>query len=151
MKVLLDRLSIIIASVFYIGYIPIASGTFGSLAALICMWFLKPDRPFLGILVVAVFGIGTVTSHVVEGIFGKDSGLIVIDEFAGFMISVYSLPFTPGYLIAGFFLFRFFDILKPPPIKNIERVVKGGLGVMLDDVAAGVATNLLLQAWRLVA
>lgn len=151
MKGLLDRLSIIVASVFFIGYIPIASGTFGSLAALICMWLLKPGRPLLGMLVAAVFGLGTVTAHVVEGIFGKDSGRIVIDEFAGFMISVFSLPLTPGYLIACFFLFRFFDILKPPPIRNIERAVKGGLGVMLDDAAAGLATNLFLQAWRLVA
>ncbi|MBF0558659.1 MAG: phosphatidylglycerophosphatase A [Nitrospirae bacterium] len=151
MKGLLDRLSIIIASVFFIGYIPIASGTFGSLAALIFMWVLKPDRPLLGVLVAAVFCLGTAAAHVVEGIFGKDSGRIVIDEFAGFMISVFSLPYTPGYLIAGFFLFRFFDILKPPPIRNIEKAVKGGLGVMLDDVAAGLATNLLLQVWRLVA
>lgn len=118
---------------------------------MIFIWFLKPDSPFLGVLAAAVFGLGTVTAHIAEGVLGKDSGRIVIDEFAGFLISVFSLPLTPGYLIAGFFLFRFFDILKPPPIRNIERTIGGGLGVMLDDAAAGLAANLLLQIWRLVA
>jgi phosphatidylglycerophosphatase A len=144
-------LSKIIATVFFIGYIPFASGTFGSLAALICMWLLKPDRLLHGLLVLAAFALGTVTAQVAEGLFGKDSGRIVIDEFTGFMISVFLLPLTAGYLIAAFFLFRFFDILKPSPIRNIERAVSGGLGVMLDDVAAGLATNLLLQMWRTVA
>lgn len=116
-----------------------------------CIWFLKPGRPFLGLLAAAVFGLGAVTAHIAEGILGKDSSRIVIDEFAGFLISVFSLPLTPGYLAAAFFLFRFFDILKPPPISNIERTVRGGLGVMLDDAAAGLAANLLLQIWRLVA
>jgi phosphatidylglycerophosphatase A len=141
----------IIASVCFVGYIPFASGTFGSLAALIFMWLLKPDRPLQGVLVVTVFALGTLVAHVAEGIFGKDSGRIVIDEFAGFMLSVFLLPLTAGYLTAAFFLFRFFDILKPPPIRNIERAVSGGLGVMLDDAAAALMTNLLLQTWRLVA
>ncbi|MGD0282235.1 MAG: phosphatidylglycerophosphatase A [Dissulfurispiraceae bacterium] len=141
----------IIASVFFIGYIPFASGTFGSLAALIFMWLLKPDMVLHGVLVVGAFALGTVVSHIAEGIFGKDSGRIVIDEFTGFMISVFLLPLTAGYLTAAFFLFRFFDILKPPPIRNIERAVRGGLGVMMDDVAAGLMTNLLIQIWRLVA
>ncbi len=147
----LRSLSRIIASVFFIGYIPFAPGTFGSLAALIFMWLLKPDRLLHGVLMVAAFALGTFVSHIAEGFFGKDSGRIVIDEFTGFMISVFLLPLTAGYLTAAFFLFRFFDILKPPPIRNIERAVGGGLGVMMDDAAAGLMTNLLIQIWRLVA
>ena len=65
------------------------------------------------------------------------------------MISVFSLPLTAGYLAAAFFLFRVFDILKPAPIRHIERSVKGGLGVMLDDAVAGLMTNLLLHIWRI--
>jgi len=141
----------IIATVFFVGYIPFASGTFGSLAALICISLLKPDRLSHGVLAVLLFGLGTVTAHVAETILGEDSGRIVIDEFTGFVISVFSLPLTAGYLAAAFFLFRFFDILKPSPIRNIERNVRGGLGVMLDDAAAGLMTNLLLQLWRIVA
>jgi len=112
---------------------------------------LKPDRLLHGIFAAVLFGLGTVTSHITESIFGEDSGRIVIDEFTGFVISVFSLPLTAGYLAAAFFLFRFFDILKPSPIRNIERAVGGGLGVMLDDAAAGVMTNLLLHLWRAVA
>jgi phosphatidylglycerophosphatase A len=144
-------LSKIISTVFFIGYIPFASGTFGSLAALLCVWLLKPDRLQLGVLAAALFAVGAAAAHVAEGIFGHDSGRIVIDEFAGFMISIFSLPLSPGYLIAAFFLFRFFDILKPFPVRNIERAVSGGLGVMLDDAAAGLMTNLVLQLWRTVA
>ncbi len=141
----------IIATVFFVGYIPFASGTFGTLAALICISLLKPDILSQGVFAVLLFGLGTVTAHVAETIFGEDSGRIVIDEFTGFVISVFSLPLTAGYLAAAFFLFRFFDILKPSPIRDIERNVRGGLGVMLDDAAAGLMTNLLLQLWRIVA
>ncbi len=141
----------IIATVSFIGYIPFAPGTFGSMAALLFILIIKPDRPLLGALIAVVFVIGTVSAHAAEGIFGHDSGRIVIDEFVGFMISVFSLPHTAGYLIAAFFLFRVFDILKPSPIRSIERAVSGGMGVMLDDAAAGLMTNLFLQLWRTVA
>ena len=143
-------LSKIIATVFFVGYIPFASGTFGSLTALLLVMFLKPDRLLHGTLIIGCFAIGTVCAHAAEGFFGTDSGRIVIDEFTGFLISVFLVPLTTGYLTAAFFLFRFFDILKPPPIRNIERVVSGGLGVMLDDAAAGLAANLCLQLWRAV-
>ncbi|MBF0506675.1 MAG: phosphatidylglycerophosphatase A [Nitrospirae bacterium] len=142
-------LSKIIATVFFIGYIPFASGTFGSLAALLFVLFLKPGRLLHGVLVAAVFVIGTASAHAAEGVFGHDSGRIVIDEFSGFLISVFWLPFTAGYLAVAFFLFRFFDILKPPPVRNIERAVSGGLGVMLDDAVAGLMANLFLQLWRI--
>jgi len=60
------------------------------------------------------------------------------------------LPPVTSYYIAAFFLFRFFDILKPPPIRNIERILSGGIGIMADDVMAGVLTNALLQIWKLL-
>jgi phosphatidylglycerophosphatase A len=141
----------LIATVFFIGYIPFAPGTFGSLAALAFVWLFKPSAVYMASLIVFVFLIGIWSSHRAEALFGiKDSSPIVIDEFAGYLVSAAFLPMSAGYLIAAFFLFRFFDIFKPPPIKNIERKFDGGLGIMLDDIAAGVFTNLTLQAWRLI-
>ena len=91
---------------------------------------------------------GLQASHQAEKTLGKDSGHIVIDEVCGYLISVLFLPKTTGYLIAAFVLFRIFDIFKPPPIRKIERSISGGAGIMLDDVLAGIYTNICLQAWR---
>lgn len=144
-------LSKIIATVFFIGYIPFAPGTFGSLAALAFVWILKPDvLPLLAILT-AVFIAGVLSSHAVEKDTGiKDSKHIVIDEFVGYLASVIFLPLTAGYIIAAFVLFRFFDILKPLPIRNLEKVFSGGMGIMVDDVLAGIFTNIILQLWRMI-
>lgn len=144
-------LSKIIATVFFIGYIPFAPGTFGSLAGLAFIWIFKPD--FLQQIVILIAGviIGIFSSQVIEKISGtKDSKHIVIDEFVGYMASIIFLPLTIGYIIAAFFLFRFFDILKPPPIRNLERMFSGGIGVMIDDVVAGVFTNIILQVIKLL-
>ncbi|HAK87801.1 MAG TPA: phosphatidylglycerophosphatase A [Nitrospiraceae bacterium] len=144
-------LSKVIATVFFIGYIPFAPGTFGSLAALAFVWILKPDvLPLLAILTL-VFIAGVLSSHAVEKDTGiKDGKYIVIDEFAGYLASVAFLPLTVGYIISAFLVFRFFDILKPPPIRNIEKTFHGGLGIMLDDLSAGIFTNILLQIWRMI-
>ncbi len=74
-----------------------------------------------------------------------DSKEIVIDEVAGFLIAMTWLPPTWQSLVAGFLLFRFFDIVKPPPIRQIDQRMQGGIGVMADDVAAGLIVNLILQ------
>lgn len=101
-------------------------------------------------LIIICFISGVISSHVADKEFGqKDSSKIVIDEFVGYLVSIAFLPLTFGYLISAFFLFRFFDILKPIPIRNIERRFHGGLGVMLDDIAAGIFTNIILQVWRI--
>ena len=70
---------------------------------------------------------------------------IVIDEVAGLLVTIILIPFTWPTLIAGFFLFRFFDILKPPPIKGIEKKIKGGVGVVLDDLVAGAYAHISLR------
>lgn len=139
-------LSRTIATVFFVGYIPFASGTFGTLAGVVAIWLLHLEN--FHIVVIAGIGmlIGIVSAHIAEKDFNeKDSKYIVIDEFVGYFISIAFLPLTAGYLAAAFFLFRFFDVWKPFPIRNIEKTVNGGLGVMLDDVAAGIFTNLILQ------
>jgi phosphatidylglycerophosphatase A len=81
-----------------------------------------------------------------EDILGRpDPGEIVIDEVAGFLLTVIFFPLTWITLTAGFFLFRFFDILKPPPIRQIEKKLPGGFGVVLDDLAAGIYAHLCLR------
>ncbi len=95
-----------------------------------------------------LFLLGIITSHRTEKLLGKDSGYIVIDEFCGYLISVLFIPKNISYLLAAFVLFRAFDILKPPPIRKIEETVTGGAGIMLDDVLAGIYTNICLQLWR---
>lgn len=143
-------ISKVIASVFYIGYIPFAPGTFGSLAAFAFVLIIKPDDFWLVTLIIICFIAGVISSHIAENEFEqKDSSKIVIDEFAGYLVSIVFLPLTFDYLISAFFLFRFFDILKPIPIRNIERHFHGGLGVMLDDIAAGIFANIILQVWRI--
>ena len=140
-----DRIYKTIASVFYIGYLPLTPGTLGSLAALILYYFVNHSPVVNGIAILIVIILGFLTTARVEKIFGeKDPGEIVIDEFAGMLISLYHLPPTMGYVVAGFLLFRFFDIVKPRPIKNLEKL-KGGLGIMSDDIIAGVYTNMILQ------
>jgi phosphatidylglycerophosphatase A len=139
----------IIATLFFIGYLPYAPGTFGTLAGMLFIWILKPGFLCQFAIVCATLIIGIITSDIAEKAFGeKDCRHIVIDEFAGYLCSVIFLPLTPAYMVAAFFLFRFFDILKPPPIRTLERI-GGGVGVMCDDVAAGIVTNVLLQVVRL--
>ncbi len=151
MKDILTALSKLIATVFFVGYLPVAPGTFGSLAGLIFVWMFKPDTSSQIMIIVIGFILGTLASHVAEKAYGeKDCRYIVADEFVGYLLSVVFLPLTAGYMISAFFLFRFFDILKPPPIRNIERALDGGLGIMLDDVAAGIFTNVVLQLWRMI-
>lgn len=115
------------------------------------MLLLKPDNAELLIGSLLVLLIGTLTAHYAERQLGKDSSHIIIDELCGYLISVLFIPSRTGYLIAAFILFRIFDILKPPPIRKIEDIFPGGAGVMLDDVLAGIYTNVCLQLWRYVA
>jgi phosphatidylglycerophosphatase A len=140
-----------IATLGFVGYLPVAPGTWGSLVSAVFVAFLDPSSAVQAILIVTGFVIGTISSTVAERVIGQtDSGHIVIDEFIGFLVSVVYLPQTYGYLIAAFFLFRFFDILKPFPIRQAERSLKGGFGIMTDDVLAGIYTNAILQIWKLI-
>lgn len=140
-----------IAVLGFIGYLPLAPGTFATLLGLACFALLKPSVPVHLLILAAVSIVGTVASGVAEKMLDeKDSSHIVIDEFAGYTLSVLLLPPTLPYLIAAFLLFRFFDILKPPPIGWIEKTLPGGAGVMADDLLAGIYTNVLLQAWKVL-
>ncbi len=144
-----DFVSMLVATVFFIGTLPFAPGTFGALAALAAVFLVRPAPVELLLAACAVLVGGTVCAGRASKLIGsRDPGEIVVDEFAGYLVSVSFLPLTPGYLVSAFFLFRLFDILKPFPVGAIERRITGGLGIMLDDVAAGLIANLLLQIWR---
>ncbi|MDH3691453.1 MAG: phosphatidylglycerophosphatase A [Gammaproteobacteria bacterium] len=135
------------ATFFYIGKVPIAPGTFGTLAAVPVAIVLGLTNPMFFVFGTIIMGIiAVVVSHLYESQFGvHDSGAIVIDEVVGFLVAVIWLPLTWKTLVAGFLIFRLLDILKPFPINVIDRKIKGGVGVVLDDVAAGVVTNVVLQ------
>lgn len=133
-----------------VGFLPLAPGTWGTLAALIVIVLLKPSTPVYIAITILATVIGTVASNETEKFLNKkDSGHIVIDEFSGYFFAMAFLPLSAGYLFSSFILFRAFDILKPRPIRRLEGL-GGGIGVMLDDIAAGVIANLILQLWRLL-
>ncbi len=136
-----------IATLSFVGYIPAAPGTFGTLVAAVLVWLLKPaPLPLLLFTLISIF-IGTYAAGQAELALGRDSSRIIVDEFAGYLVSVLFLPLSDGHLLAAFALFRAFDILKPPPIRQMEKL-PGGMGVMGDDVAAGIAANIALHLWR---
>jgi phosphatidylglycerophosphatase A len=104
----------------------------------LAIWLLNPSLLVLTALLVAVVGLGTWAADVAErALGGKDPGAIVIDEVAGMMLSVLLVPPTPLVLLSAFVLFRVFDVLKPFPA-NIAQRLRGGLGVMVDDLIAGL-------------
>ena len=137
-----------IATIGFFGYSPYAPGTVGSLLALVI--FLVTDLPLYAHVSVIIIGalLGIYASSAAEKILNeKDSKKIIIDEFIGFYVSVFYLPKTFGFAIAAFLLFRFFDILKPLFISKLEKTLSTGLGVMADDILAGIYTNIVLQIW----
>jgi phosphatidylglycerophosphatase A len=132
---------------FGLGAAPFAPGTFGTLLG-IPVYLLLADLPLAGYLVaVAVlFLVGIAACHVTARALGvHDHPAIVIDEVVGFLITMMLAPPGGWWLAAGFALFRLFDIWKPWPIRWIDRRVHGGVGIMLDDVLAGVYALLMLQ------
>lgn len=145
------------------GYAPVAPGSFGAALAVLLFVPLAALGPlgYAGV-VVGVFGAGVAAGGAAERIFGRsDDGRIVIDELVGQWITLLPLLAAPapsraqcvGLLGAGFLLFRLFDIWKPGPVRLLERRVSGGLGVMLDDVAAGAlgAVGVAALMWALSA
>jgi phosphatidylglycerophosphatase A len=138
---------LILATGFGVGYSPIAPGTLGTLVAIPVYYFLSNiSSPIHEITLIGFFFLSVWISENAEIFFGKkDDQRIVIDEMMGFLITMLWVPKTIRFIIIGFLLFRFFDILKPFPIRRLERRLKGGFGVVLDDVMAGVYGNIILH------
>ena len=144
----LDRLAVLIATVFGVGYAPIAPGTVGSIVTVVFLGFFPFSRVGLVVFLVLVVVIGTWAAHRAERVIGgKDPGAIVIDEVAGMTLSVIAFPLTPEVLAAGLALFRVFDVIKPPPARESQRI-KGGVGVMIDDLIAGLYALAIIAVSR---
>ena len=142
----------VVATFFGLGYSPVAPGTAGSAGAVVLYLALSRLHPVAYLVVAAiVFGVGLRAASEVQRAAGApDPGLIVIDEVAGYLVTMFLVPHTAGYIIAGFFIFRLMDIVKPYPASRFDRQAQTGFTIMIDDVIAGVYANLALQLLRLV-
>ncbi len=133
-----------IASTLGIGYIGKGGGTVAALFTALCWYIFQPNIVGQCTLTIVVLILGIWSGNKVEADWGKDDKKVVIDEVAGMCISLLLLPATPMMVLSALILFRYFDISKPLFIRRMERL-PGGWGVMLDDVLAGLYTNLILQ------
>ncbi len=139
-----------LASGFYAGYSPLAPGTAGSLVGVLIYLLLQNLSNITYIaFIILIFIAGIFIAGEAENIYQKkDSPYIVIDEIAGMLITFLFFPIGPKgliFLLSGFITFRIFDILKPFPVRLMERRLAGGWGVMCDDIMAGVYANLVIR------
>ena len=135
-----------LATGFGSGYSPIIPGTAGTLAAIPVFLILSAIPSLIyEITLLTFFFLAVWISEKAQAYWGvKDDRRIVIDEIVGFLVTVLWVPRSFFFILLGFFFFRFFDIVKPPPIRLLERA-NGGYGVVLDDVLAGIYANVALH------
>ena len=138
------------ASALFSGYSPIASGTVGSMVAL-AFYFIPGFESLLIIStsILIVFILGIKTANTMEQRYGHDPAEVTIDEVVGMWISLFLLPKKIFIVIAAFFVFRFFDIFKPFPARKFDNM-HGGFGIMMDDVIAGIYSNIIIQLALLI-
>ena len=147
------RLALFISTCGYIGYAPVAPGTFGSAAGLVVFYALRSTGSItvelLAIVLLFALGIwsGTEAEHHFGGI---DPGPIVLDEVVGMLITLALLPVNPMGAFVGFLVFRVLDVIKPFPSARFEKL-PGGLGVMADDGMAAIYGNLVMRALMAIA
>jgi phosphatidylglycerophosphatase A len=140
------RPALALATAFGVGYVPVASGTFGSAAGLL-LWAVLPSSVTVqAVTIVLLFVAGSWAGSVAERHFGRtDPGEVVVDEVMGMLLTLFLTGVGWIGAVAGFFLFRVFDIIKPFPARRLERL-PGGVGVMADDAMAAIYANLALRA-----
>jgi len=147
-----DRAVIFLATGCFIGKIPFAPGTWGSLAGLPISWLLSRIHisgaafAVLVFLVLAVWIAGRAEGLLAQ----KDPGCIVVDEVAGILVTLVGLPWNLTCVCAGFVIFRILDIGKPFPVRWIDKRMAGGIGIVGDDVAAGIMGNLILRMFLML-
>jgi len=147
---MLRRLGVFVATGAFVGYAPVAPGTFGSALGLAVLFVVRYLQSPLaeGTALVLLAGVGVWSASEAERHFGRtDPGYIVIDEVVGMLVTLAFLPVTAIGILVAFLLFRLFDVVKPWPARRFERL-HGGLGVMLDDVMAGIYAHLVM--WGVV-
>jgi phosphatidylglycerophosphatase A len=151
----LRHVALVLATAGGVGYAPVAPGTAGAAVGALLYWLLAPAGCIAVIAVaLGLLAPGAFAAHVAERVYRQqDDGRIVIDEVVGQLISLAPLPLlvapggrSPWLVAAGFLAFRLFDIWKPGPVRWAERSFAGGIGVMLDDVCAGVLAALCVAA-----
>ncbi len=150
----MHRLAIFLCSAAYSGFVPFAPGTVGSIVGLagygVLRWADAPPAAELALLV-ALFGIGVWSATIAERHFGlEDPGQVVIDEVVGMLVTLVFTGAGWSGAAAGFFLFRLLDIVKPFPVGRLERL-RGGMGIMADDVMAGLYANVALRVLMMAA
>lgn len=146
-KNLSQRFISTLATGFYLGYAPKAPGTFGTLLGIplaFLFFFFGAYGYMIATFLFILFSV-FIAEMYEKGQDTHDNSEIVIDEVAGFLVTMVWLPMTWQSLVAGFVLFRVLDAAKPFPINLVDRKIKGGLGVVADDILAGVIANILLQ------
>jgi len=142
-----EKTILFLSSGGFVGNIPFAPGTFGSLLGLFLCFLLSKMNLWVSVLFIVLFAALAiwVSNEAEQLIQEKDPGCIVIDEICGMMLSLAGLPFNLISAAAGFVVFRLLDIFKPFPIRAIEKKFSGGTGIVLDDVAAGIISNMILR------
>ena len=144
---------IFLATGMGLGFSPLAPGTVGALGGCIIACLLRQYTTshvfILAFLIILFFFLGVHSSNKLEKDWGKDPSKVVIDEVVGMWISMLMIPSGWIYTIAAFVLFRFFDIYKPFFIRKMEKL-KGGWGIMIDDVLAGIYANVIIQLFILL-
>ena len=142
-----DKTAIFLATGFYVGRIPLAPGTFGSLLGLpLCFLLAGIQLPVAMAAVLLIIAVAVWIAGAAAHSLGRpDPGCVVIDEIAGMVVTLVGLPFNPTTAIVGFALFRILDILKPYPIRVLDQRLRGGFGIVADDVVAGVLANIVLR------
>ncbi|HCX87974.1 MAG TPA: phosphatidylglycerophosphatase A [Gammaproteobacteria bacterium] len=142
-----DQVILLVGQGFGLGRLPFAPGTFGTLPGLLlawCLWQGGESFYLVATALVLVLSIW-IAKRSAQMLGVADDPRIVIDEIAGVLVALALVPPSALALVVGFCVFRLLDIAKPPPISTVERRVKGGVGIVLDDVLAGIGTNLVLQ------
>ncbi len=142
-----ERAVLFLATGFFIGTVPFAPGTFGSIIGLPICFLISRLNILVAVICTILFILFAIwMAAAAEKVLKKrDAGAIVIDEIAGLIVTFVGIPLTLKTVIVGFIVFRAFDILKPFPIRFLEKKVAGGSGVVLDDVLAGLYGNLILR------
>jgi phosphatidylglycerophosphatase A len=145
-----EKLILLLATWFRVGHLPHMPGTWGSLAALPLWWLLQPLGPATYGMTVILLGIASIylSGRAELYLQQPDSPVIVIDEVVGQLIALAGCPVSAWAVGLGVVLFRFFDIVKPFPIDHINARLHGGLGIVLDDIVAGLYAGLILFVFR---
>ena len=140
-----------LATGFFIGRVPVAPGTFGTLLGVPLFYFLADTHLYLwGVVVLVVAAVAIGVCHLQERYSKEhDPGRIVIDEVAGYLVATWALPWNLSMVFLSFLLFRILDAAKPWPIGWVDRNVKGGFGTVADDLVAGLICLFILQLGRI--